>query len=104
MVKYGDTNKQIALLEFGWTSDRDRDSPYNWHAVSEQTRRTIWCGPTNTPRRIGPLIGLMSLIYICDPDWTQNNEQYWAISDPLAGVQTARSVHRPQNYAQVVVR
>ena len=38
MVKYGDSNKQIALLEFGWTSDPRPDSPYNWHAVSEQTK------------------------------------------------------------------
>jgi len=30
-----------------------------------------------------PWIGLMSLIYISDPDWTQQHEQYWwAITDP----------------------
>jgi hypothetical protein len=30
-----------------------------------------------------PWIGLMSVIYIADPDWTEANEQYWwAISVP----------------------
>ena len=38
MVKYGDSDKQIALLEFGWTSDPRPDSPYDWHAVSEETK------------------------------------------------------------------
>ena len=30
-----------------------------------------------------PWIGLMSLIYIADPDWTPEHEQYWwAITEP----------------------
>jgi len=30
-----------------------------------------------------PWIGLMSLIYIADPDWTEEDEQYWwAITYP----------------------
>ncbi|MHB9032838.1 MAG: cellulase family glycosylhydrolase [Anaerolineae bacterium] len=84
MVKYGDENKQVAILEFGWTSDPRPDSPYTWHSVSEETKgdylvRAYQYAKANW----SPWIGLMSLIYICDPDWTQENEQYWwAISDP----------------------
>ena len=30
-----------------------------------------------------PWIGVMSLIYMADPDWTPNDEQYWwAITTP----------------------
>jgi len=32
-----------------------------------------------------PWIGLMSTIYIADPEWTEANEQYWwAITRPTA--------------------
>jgi len=84
MVKYGDADKQVAILEFGWTSDPRPESPYNWHAVSEQVKadylvRAYQYAEANW----SPWIGLMSLIYICDHDWTTDDEQYWwAISDP----------------------
>jgi len=84
MVKYGDEDKQIALLEFGWTSDPRPESPYNWHAVSEETKAEYLVGAYQYAREHwSPWIGLMSLIYIADPDWTPNDEQYWwAITDP----------------------
>lgn len=84
MVKYGDANKQIAVLEFGWTSDPRPDSPYNWHAVSEQTKADYLVRAYQYAKQNwAPWIGLMSLIYVCDPDWTPNDEQFWwAISDP----------------------
>ncbi|MGI6374409.1 MAG: cellulase family glycosylhydrolase [Anaerolineae bacterium] len=84
MVKYGDTNKQVALLEFGWTSDPRPDSPYSWHAVSEQTKADYFVRAYQYAKaNWSPWIGLMSLIYISDPDWTQQHEQYWwAITDP----------------------
>jgi hypothetical protein len=84
MVKNGEGNKQIALLEFGWTSDPRPDSPYNWHAVSEQTKADYLVRAYQYAKaNWSPWIGLMSLIYICDNEWTQNDEQYWwAISDP----------------------
>ncbi|MBI5880298.1 MAG: beta-galactosidase [Chloroflexi bacterium] len=83
MVKNGDTKKQVALLEFGWTSDTVHPS-YAWFAVSEQTKsdylvRAYKYAYDNWT----PWIGLMSLIYISDPTWTKDNEQYWwAITNP----------------------
>lgn len=83
MVKYGDANKQVAVLEFGWTSDPIHPE-YAWHAVDEETKgdylvRAYQWAKANW----SPWIGLMSLIYIADPDWTEANEQYWwAISTP----------------------
>ena len=84
MVKYGDADKQIALLEFGWTSDPRPDSPYNWHMVSEETKADYLVRAYRYAKENwSPWIGLMSLIYVCDPDWTPEDEQYWwAITDP----------------------
>lgn len=84
MEKYGDGGKQIAVLEFGWTSDPRPDSPYHWHAVSEETKADYFVRAYKWAKEHwSPWIGLMSLIYICDPDWTEANEQYWwAISNP----------------------
>ena len=84
MVRYGDQNKQIAILEFGWSSDPRPDSPYYWHMVSEETKADYLVRAYQYAKEHwSPWIGLMSLIYICDPDWTRDNEQYWwAITDP----------------------
>ena len=78
MVKYGDTNKKVAVLEFGWSTDSRPDSPYHWHAVTEEQQgdylvqafewaRTHW----------QPWIGLMVVVYMPDVDWTEAQEQYW---------------------------
>jgi polysaccharide biosynthesis protein PslG len=84
MVKYGDADKQIALLEFGWTSDPRPDSPYNWHAVSEAVKAEYLVRAYQYARQNwSPWIGLMSLIYVADHEWTEADEQYWwAITEP----------------------
>lgn len=84
MVEYGDSGKQIALLEFGWTSDPRPESPYHWHAVSEETKADYLVRAYRyAGEHWSPWIGLMSLIYMADPDWTEDDEQYWwAITDP----------------------
>jgi hypothetical protein len=38
MEEYGDTERQVAILEMGWTTDPRPDSPYNWHAVTEEEK------------------------------------------------------------------
>ncbi len=84
MVENGDDDKQIALLEFGWTSDPRPDSPYHWHAVTEEQKgdyliRAYQYAKENWT----PWIGLMSLIYMPDPGWTPDKEEYWwAIIEP----------------------
>lgn len=84
MVKYGDTDKQVALLEFGWSSDPRPDSPYHWHMVSEETKADYLVRAYQYAKQNwSPWIGLMNLIYIADHEWTPDHEQYWwAISDP----------------------
>jgi len=84
MLQNCDGSKQVAVLEFGWTSDPRPESPYHWHAVSEKEKADYL---VRAYRYAGenwqPWIGLMSLIYVTDIEWTPDNEQYWwAITEP----------------------
>jgi hypothetical protein len=83
MERYGDGGKQMAILEFGWTSDPVRPE-YAWHRVDEETKADYFVRAYQWAKdNWSPWIGLMSLIYIADPDWTEDMEQYWwAISEP----------------------
>jgi polysaccharide biosynthesis protein PslG len=84
MVENGDEGRQVAILEMGWTTDPRPDSPYNWHAVTEEQKagylvRAYEYAEANWT----PWIGLMSLIYLCNTDWTDADEQfYWCITHP----------------------
>ena len=84
MVAQGDGDKQIAVTEMGWTSDHRPDSPYTWHAVTEEQKAEYLVRAYQYAQaHWSPWIGLMSAIYIVDPDWTEANEQYWwAITRP----------------------
>ena len=83
MIAHGDAGKQIAITEFGWTSD-DRNPAYSWYAVSEEEKADYLVRAyTYAREHWSPWIGLMSSVYIADPDWTPINEQYfWAITRP----------------------
>jgi hypothetical protein len=83
MVKYGDAHKQIYILEMGWTSDPVNPS-YAWHRVTEEQKADYLVRAYRYAREHwSPWIGLMTLIYIVDPGWTEQDEQYWwAITYP----------------------
>ncbi len=84
MVEKGDAAKQIALLEVGWTTeDRPEETNYYWQRVDQQTqadylvRAYQWAG-----QHWRPWIGLMVTIYLADPQWTPDDEEYyWAINE-----------------------
>ena len=84
MVQNGDASKQVAVLEVGWTSDPRPESPYHWHAVTEEEKADYLVRAYQyASENWRPWIGLMSLIYIADIEWTPDNEQYWwAITKP----------------------
>jgi hypothetical protein len=76
-IRNGDENRQVWLLEFGWTSDKVHPA-YSWFAVSEdqkaqnileafQYARTNW----------SPWIGVMTLWTMADPSWSTDREEYW---------------------------
>lgn len=83
MVARGDANKQVVILEFGWTMDPIHKE-YSWFAVDESThgqyivRAFQWA-----KQNWSPWIGAMFVIYMANPDWTENTEEYWwAITKP----------------------
>ncbi len=88
MVANGDGAKQIALLEVGWTTDpRDKvkdssgklvDNQYRWHAVSEEQQAKYLVGAYEyAAEHWRPWVGLIVTIYLGDPAWTPDDEQYW---------------------------
>ncbi len=88
MVAQGDGAKQVALLEVGWTTDQ-RDmingpdgkpmkNPYRWHAVTEDQQAQYLVGAYQyAAEHWRPWVGLMITIYMEDPDWTPDKEEYW---------------------------
>ena len=86
MERQGDADKQIVLLEFGWTFDRVNPN-YRWHGAdagidetvqAEYLRRAYEWAEANWR----PWIGLMSLITMPNLDWLkdgnpEDEEQYW---------------------------
>lgn len=84
MVRNGDAAKQVAVLEFGWTTDKVNPS-YAWFAVDEETKARYMTGAfawakTHWSPWIGPMIALSIPQY----DWKPDNEQYWwAVIDPV---------------------
>jgi polysaccharide biosynthesis protein PslG len=84
MEDYGDSARQMAILEMGWTTDPRPDSPYHWHAVSEEEKADFLVRAFQYARENwSPWMGLMSAIYLCNYDWTEADEQYyWCITGP----------------------
>jgi len=78
MVDNGDAAKQVVVLEFGWTMDQRPNSPYAWHAVTEDQQAVYLVGAYQYAKKNWqPWIGVMSLIFMPDLDWTKDDEQYW---------------------------
>ncbi len=92
MVRYGDADKRVVILEFGWTFDPVNPA-YKWHGADAGIdqfvqadylkRAYIWA-----EENWQPWIGLMSLLTMPNLDWLadgnpQDEEQYWwAIMEP----------------------
>jgi hypothetical protein len=83
MERHGDGERQVVILEFGWTTDLVHPS-YSWHAVTEEQQARYLVGAYEYARdNWQPWIALMSTIYIADTDWTEDREEYWwAITYP----------------------
>lgn len=84
MVENGDEDKQVMVLEMGWTTDDRPGSPYAWHAVTEEQKGDyIVRAYDYAAENWSPWIGLMSSIYISASHWTPDDEQYyWALTEP----------------------
>ncbi len=84
MVDNGDEAKRVVVLEFGWTIDERPDSPYAWHHVGEERQGNYIAGAYEYAREHWqPWIANMSVIYMPDVAWTEEDEQYyWSIVVP----------------------
>lgn len=90
MLLYDDAARQMAVLEFGWTTDR-RNPDYAWFAVSEeQQAQYIVEAYQYAAEHWRPWVGLMSLIYLPSPQWTEDDEEWWwSITTPAGYVRPA---------------
>ncbi len=92
MVRNGDSDKRMVLLEFGWTYDKVNPS-YKWHGAdagidefvqADYLKRAYIYAAANWQ----PWIALMNLLTMPNLDWLedgnpQDEEQYWwAIMEP----------------------
>ena len=84
MQQHNDAAKQVAILEMGWTTDIRPSSPYHWHAVTPQQQAEYLVQAFRwATEHWRPWIGPMTVIYIAQPDWTANDEQYWwSVTNP----------------------
>jgi hypothetical protein len=83
MIRYGDADKQVAILEMGWTTDPVHPS-YAWFAVTEEQKADYLVRAFQYAKQHwSPWIGPMVVISIADPRWTEDDEQYWwSITEP----------------------
>lgn len=106
MVENGDAEKQIAILEMGWTTDTRSGTSYEWHAVSQDEQadylvRAYEYAETNWQ----PWIGVMTTIYFSDVAWTEADEQYWwAITEPDGSTRPAFEALKEMRREQTVTR
>jgi len=84
MEENSDAAKQVSVMEMGWTTDSRPNSPYAWHAVTpEQQGEYLVKAMQYARQNWAPWAGPMVTLYIADPEWTPNDEQYyWSITNP----------------------
>ena len=87
----GDSSTRMAVLECGWTTDDRAESPYFWHAVTENQQADYLVKAFKYARQNWASdVALLSVIYIAEPNWTRDNEQYyWSITEPDGKVRPA---------------
>lgn len=86
MVSYGDTAKQVAILEFGWhTNTNPEHQDYAWFAVTpEQQADYLLRAYTYALHNWKSWVGPMFIWNFPDPHWTPADEEFWwAIVDPF---------------------
>ena len=86
MLHYGDEARQMAILEFGYTTDTFNPE-YQWYSVTEaQQAEFLKRAYDYAIANWRPWIGLMVLIYLPDPSWQPEDEEYWwSIVEPDTG-------------------
>lgn len=77
MLLYDDGARQMAILEMGYTTDPIHPE-YSWFAVTEEERAEYLVRAFDyIVENWRPWVGLVSVIYMQNPFWTHDNEEYW---------------------------
>ena len=77
MLHHGDEARQMAILEFGYTTETINPD-YRWFSVSEAEQADMLLRAYDYAiANWRPWIGLMTLIYLPDPAWQPENEEFW---------------------------
>lgn len=78
MIANGDAARQVAILEVGYTMD-PLNPAYSWFAVKDDVEQgqMMVAAYQYAAEHWRPWVGLMSAIYIADPSWTEEDEEYW---------------------------
>lgn len=77
MLRYGDEARQMAIMEFGYTTDRV-NADYQWFSVTEpEQAEYLERAYEYAIANWRPWIGLMVLIYLPDPAWQPDDEEFW---------------------------
>jgi hypothetical protein len=83
MVRKGDVNKQVWVLEFGWTTDTVHPDRSFYAVTPEQQADYIVKAYQYAKTYWTPWIGPMFVWNMPDPTWTPDFEQvYWSITNP----------------------
>ena len=90
MIRNGDAARQAALLEVGYTMNQI-DPRYSWFAVTEVEQAAYLVEAYQyAADHWRNWVGLMSTIYISNPDWTEDDEEWWfAITMPNGYIRLA---------------
>jgi len=85
-IRNGDATRQMAILEMGYTTDRT-NPVYSWFSVSEEEQAMMMAEAyAYIAENWRPWVGLVSSIYIANPIWTPEDEEFWwAFNDPVTG-------------------
>ena len=86
MLRHDDAARQMAILEFGYTTDAT-NADYAWFSVSEDEQAELILRAYDyVIANWRPWVGLMILIYLPDPAWQPDDEEYWwSVIEPDTG-------------------
>lgn len=86
MLNYHDEARQMAIMEFGYTTEQINPD-YRWFSVTEAEQAELMVRAYEYAiANWRPWIGLMMLIYLPDPSWEPEDEEYWwSIVQPDTG-------------------
>ena len=87
MLNYDDAARQMAILEFGYTTE-EINPDYKWFSVSEaQQAEMLERAYEYAIANWRPWVGLVTLIYLPDPAWLPEDEEFWwSIVEPDSGL------------------